>query len=309
MEGSEPPAPPPYSIATVTWRSAEALGALVESMNSHLRSEPELVVVENVSGEDPSAIANGWRGASRTIVLTKAGGFGAAANRAVAECRGEVVVLLNPDTELIDGSLGELASRAARERGLIGPRLQNPDGTPQPSASGPPTGVWPWVGALVPGAFAPGFIQAKTEPWRLLKTTRVSWLTGACIAGQRELLLSLGPFDPAIELYAEDMDLGLRAGAAGIPSLFCPELCSVVHRGGASTSQVFEAQGQEAIKAHMRRSVLRRAYGARAERAAWRALRVNLGLRSLAKRDGSRERLALRATRAATATDLPPLDG
>ena len=59
------------------------------------------------------------------------------------------------------------------------------------------------------------------------------------MAAPRDALLALGPFDPAIHLYSEDMDLGLRAARAGIPSYFCPDVCRVIHRGGASTSIAF----------------------------------------------------------------------
>ncbi len=60
-----------------------------------------------------------------------------------------------------------------------------------------------------------------------------------------------------------------------------------------------------------RRSVVRRAFGARRERAAHAAFLLNLGLRSGAKRvvgrDAARDRQALRAAVRARATELPPL--
>ena len=65
-------------------------------------------------------------------------------------------------------------------------------------------------------------------------------------------------FDPAIHLYSEDMDVGLRAARAGIPSYFCPDVCRVIHRGGASASIAFPA-GASWLAAANRRAVVRRA--------------------------------------------------
>ena len=62
-------------------------------------------------------------------------GFGAANNAGVARARHDVTVLLNPDTELVDDSLHELAALARiHPRALHAPRLLEPDGSVQRSA-------------------------------------------------------------------------------------------------------------------------------------------------------------------------------
>ena len=287
---------PSYSIVVVTWQSAGHLGALVESLNARLEGEPELVVVDNASDDDPEPMARAWRGETRYMRLDANVGYGAGANAGVVAASGDAVVTLNPDTELIAGDLGRLAALALERNALVGPRLREPDGSAQPSADGPPTGVWPWLGALIPGAVAPRPLQARTEPWRLGAQTRVAWLVGACVAGPRPALLELGPFDPALEMYGEDLDLGLRAARAGIPSWFAPDLCELLHHGGASAGVRYGGR-PEALVALTRRAVVRRAYGAARERRAWLAQRLNLRLRIAAKRalgrDASRDRAAL----------------
>jgi GT2 family glycosyltransferase len=287
------------------------LEALVATMNRHLGSVPELVVVDNLSRDDPQRAAREYRGQVRFMPLERNVGFGAACNIGVEKASGSCVVMLNPDTELVDASLDELAAFAMGRQALAGPRLLNPDGSVQPSASGTPVGPWPWVGAIIPGRLQPPPVSRRAEPWRARRTVRVAWLTGACVAAPRKALLALGPFDPAIQLYAEDMDLGLRAARVGIPSYFCPDVCRVIHRGGASTSIAFP-QGAGRLAAGNRRAVVRRAYGARRERASWLAQRVNLRLRVAAKRalgrDASADRDALDATRTAdSAPNLPAL--
>jgi GT2 family glycosyltransferase len=296
------------SIVVVSWRSAASLPALTQSILGHLGSEPELVIVENGSGEDLTAIAASYPGRANVLELRDRAGFGAACNAGVAACTRPSTVLLNPDCELRDAGLTALARVAADRQALVGPRLVNSDGSPQPSASGSPAGLWPWLGALIPGRVQPGTIVAHTEPWRLDRPAEVGWLTGACIVAPRDVLVGLGPFDPAIELYGEDLDLCLRARARGVPSLFRPDLCSVAHVGGTSTSLAFDPVERARRVAVNRRAVLRRAFGARREARSWRALRLNLALRAAAKAmtgDGEQERIELAATRAAR--DVPVL--
>jgi GT2 family glycosyltransferase len=298
-----------YSIVVVTWHSAAMLEVLVTTMNRHLTSTPELVIVDNRSDDDPERTAREYEGEVRFIPLERNVGFGAASNIGVEGASGSVVVMLNPDTELVDSSLDELAAFALRRGALAGPRLLNSDGSDQPSASGEPVGPWPWLGALVPGRLQPPPLQRRTEPWRARRTVRVAWLTGACVAAPRDALLAMGPFDPAIHLYSEDMDLGLRSALAGIPSWFCPDLCRVIHHGRASSS-VELSHGVEPLAARNRRAVVRRVFGARRERAGWLAHRANLRLRVVAKTllglDVRSDRAALEGARSATSVpDLP----
>jgi GT2 family glycosyltransferase len=280
-------------------------------MNRCLQDDPELLVVDNASTDRVGEALARWRGPSRFIALTENVGFGAASNVGVAEAEGEVTVLLNPDTELLDDGLDRLAATAAELRALVGPRLLNTDGSVQPSASGPPVGAWPWVGALLPGTIQPDAVRAHTEPYRLERRLRVSWLTGACVAAPTALLRELGPFDTALHMFSEDVDLGLRAAAAGASSWFDPDSCRIVHHGQASSTLAYGSRdGYRPTAALNRRAAVRRAYGPRREWLAWRAMRLNLRLRLAAKtllgRATERDRAAVRAAvLARRAPELP----
>ena len=298
----------PYSIVVVTWQCALFLEVLVASMNRQLDGSQQLVVIDNASTDDAEAAARAWKGETVFLRLEANRGFGAAVNIGVERSLHPAVVMLNPDTELPDSSLDELAAAALELRALVGPRVLNPDGSIQPSASGPEVGVWPWLRAVLPGAITPAALLRFTEPYRVSVRTRVQWLTGACVAGPRDLLLALGPFDPAIHLYGEDLDLGLRAGVAGVPSYICPDVCRVLHHGGGSSGLV---AGNRREVMMTRRAVLRRAYGRRREAFGWCALVLNLGVRAAAKRllhlGSSRDRAALAdALRARGFPELPP---
>jgi len=299
---------PRTSIVVVTWRSAADLRRLIASLRLHLDHGIELVVVDNASGDGAEAELDPWPGARRFIALDRNLGYGGAVNRGIEAAAGEAILVLNADTEVVDASLEQLARWAHARRAIAGPLILTSDGSRQPSASGPPTGAWPWLGAVVSGRLQPPALRARTEPWRLERTVAVSWLGGACIAGPRDVLRSLGPFDPAIHLYGEDMDLGLRAARAGVDSYFCPDVARLIHHARGSSSQLLPAGPWDLI-ARNRRAVLRRQFGARRERSSQAALLLNLGLRvaskGLLRRDASRERAALRASLGARA--VPPL--
>jgi N-acetylglucosaminyl-diphospho-decaprenol L-rhamnosyltransferase len=301
-----------YSLVVVTYECAPHLRALVASMNAHLDGAQELVVIDNGSSDDPQRAAQGWKGRLEFCDLRRNAGFGVASNVGVARASEPVTILLNPDTELLEGGLDRLAAAATELGGLVGPRVLNPDGSTQPSASGPEVGAWPWLRALLPAALSPPALRVRTEPYRLERRVAVTWLTGACIAAPTALLHRLGPFDEALHMYGEDIDLGLRARAAGVGVWFDPRAAALVHHGqGSSVLAYGTREGWRADATVNWRAALRRAYGPRAERRAWRALRVNLGLRLATKRAlgraTDRDHAALAAARAAT--DVPALPG
>ena len=248
------------SLVVVTWNSANELGPLLASVTEHLRAEHEVVVVDNASSDATAEVAERWDGPLRLIRNDHNAGFGAANNQGIRAARHDAVVLLNPDTLLVDGSLAALGARALREQALCGPRLLNPDGTVQPSASAPPAGWQDTLRVVLPGAAMPAPLARRCEPWRSDRDVEVGWLTGACIAAPREVLLALGPFDEDIHLYSEDLDVAIRARRAGVRNLFVPTVARVIHLGDRSSSQAFADAGL-AASARNRRVVLERRYG------------------------------------------------
>ncbi|MFP5287560.1 MAG: glycosyltransferase family 2 protein, partial [Thermoanaerobaculia bacterium] len=65
----------------------------------------------------------------------------------------------------------------------------------------------------------------------------VPWVKGAALGVRREAFEAVGGFDETYFLYAEEMDLCWRMGAAGWEIRFTPE-AEVVHEEGASTGRL-----------------------------------------------------------------------
>lgn len=285
------------ALVTVTFNSAPELRRLAASVERHLPGA-RLVVVDSAS-EDDSVDAARQAGAE-VIPLGDNRGFGYAANAGVAVVDEPVTVLVNPDVELVDSSLADLARHADPGR-LLAPRLLNADGSPQDSVHPEPASAATALYAVLPGPALPGPLRRLVEPWRSRVPRRVAWATAACLVAATETLKRLGPFDESIFLYAEDLELGLRARDAGVETWFHPE-ARVVHTGAHSTLRAFGGENHELL-AQQRRDVVERRLGparARLDDGVEMATFADRWLlRRLAGRDAATEAARFRARRAA----------
>ena len=240
----------PFSIVVVLHDSAGPLPALLASLG-RLPSPPQLIVVDTASSDEGPAVARA--AGAEVVVLGDNPGFGAANNVGVERAEHPVTVLVNPDCELLDGSLALLAARAAGG-GLWVPRLLNPDGSLQRSAYPLPGTVGALLPAVVHPPILPEPLLERVEPFRSERARSVGWAIAACVAAPTETLRRLGPFDPGQFMFYEDMDLCLRARAAGIPTVFEPAV-RIRHVGGHSTRPVYDGDPHDLL-AQRRRQVV-----------------------------------------------------
>jgi len=223
----------PFTVVVVLHDSAAELAALLRSIDAHVGERPQLVVVDTGTPDGGADRAAAW--GAEVVKRRDNPGFGAASNAGVERARHDVTVLLNPDCELIDGSLPALAAIAgAYPRALHAPRLLNADGSVQRSAHPLPGTVGALAGAVAHPPLLPRALRERLEPYRAERSRTVGWAIAACLASTTATLRELGPFDPVAHLFAEDMDLCLRARAAGMPTVLHPAL-RVRHSGGHAT--------------------------------------------------------------------------
>jgi N-acetylglucosaminyl-diphospho-decaprenol L-rhamnosyltransferase len=289
-----------FAIVTVTHNSETDLQRLLDSIARQLGDAPPPVVVADSGSDDGSATLAAERGA-RVVTLEENVGFGAGCNAGLALVDAEVTALLNPDVELLDNGLAELARRARTAKALLAPRLLNADGSVQDSAHPRPGRADDLVPALIPRPLLPPPLRRRYEPWRSERVTRVGWAVGACLVARTGLLRSLGPFDPDAFLFYEDMELCLAAARAGVPTELHPDI-ALRHVGGTSTRRGLDAGEDLELRATRRREVVVREGRRRlaiddAAQATTFALRG--AARALARRGGGYERRQLLALRAA----------
>ena len=281
-----------FTALVVVHDSERHVAALLRSIERHLADEPPQVVVVDSGSRDDGADVARAHGAT-VVALDGNPGFGAANNAGLARAEHPVTVLLNPDCELVDGSLAALAARAAAHGALLAPRLLNADGTLQRSAHPLPGTAAALVPALWPPRAMPRPLRERFEPWRAAAPRRVGWAIAACVAARTDLLRRLGPFDPAAFLFYEDLELCLRARAAGVPTELRPE-ARVVHHGGHATGPALGDRAFE-MQARRRREVIAERLGARALALDDAALALTFGARALAGRRRDRNLAELRS--------------
>ena len=286
----------PFTVVVVLHDSAGPLPALLSSLTAHLPEPPQLVVVDTGSRDTGPELAR--EHGAELVSLPDNPGFGAANNAGLARAEHPVSVLLNPDCELLDGSLARLAALAGTAPpALHVPRLLNPDGTVQRSAHPLPGTPGALLPALVHPPLLPRALRERAEPWRAETPHTIGWAIAACLAAPTATLRALGPFDPAHFLFHEDLYLCLRARAAGVPTVLHPDL-RVRHLGGHATRAAFAGEPHE-LHARTRRGVVQRRCGRGARRlddaAQLLTYATRAGARAALRREAGRERAQLAA--------------
>ena len=276
------------SVVTVLHDSAAHVAALLDSLRRHR--------VERRSSRSTPArptTARRWPRAARRRRWSTLGATRASARPTTpaSSARGTTVtVLLNPDCELLDDALRRLAALAAPARRPARARAcSTPTARVQRSAHPlPGTRRRAAPGAGATRRVLPRALRERVEPWRSSARGRSGWAIAACVAARTATLRELGPFDPAQFLFYEDLDLCLRARAAGVPTVLAPGDRGPARRRPRHRAAPTAASRTRCSRAR-RREVVRRERSAAAALAPRRA-RAGADLRARARWPADRGR-------------------
>ncbi len=155
--------------------------------------------------------------------------YSAINNYAVAQCSGDIVVLLNNDIEIVDGQWLETMVRIAVQPGVgaVGAKLHYPDGRVQHA------GVVLGVGGVAAHAFAGRGREDADDYGRTLVTQRYSAVTAACLAVRRAVYLSVGGLDETLAVAFNDVDFCLRLRARGLFNAWTPHAQAYHHESAS----------------------------------------------------------------------------
>ncbi len=199
----------------------------------------ESIVVDNASRDGDVGTLLDEFPSLRLIRRAANGGFAVGANAGIRAARAATVLLLNPDARLHRGAAAIMRGylRAHPDTGIVGPRIENPDGTLQLSCRRFPTA---WAGLfnrystltrLLPrNRYSSDYLMTD---WDHASTRSVDWVSGAAMMLSRPALEQTGLFDEGYFFAIEDVDLCRRMHAAGLDVVYLPDAVAE-HRIGAS---------------------------------------------------------------------------
>ena len=228
-----PPAiPPRVSVLIPTRDQPELLQACLTGLLERT-AYPEIEVLIADNGSRSAAAHHLFRRLSRDTRVTVETidlpfNWSALNNRLASRATGDVLVLMNDDIDVIGPDwLDEVVRQLARPGvGIVGARLLYRDGSLQ-------------HGGIVLNALGATHVLRSArdeEPGymgQLVLTRDLSAVTGACLAVRREVWEAIGGADESFPQTCNDLDLCLRARAAGHRVVWTPHAL-LMHADGAS---------------------------------------------------------------------------
>lgn len=219
---------PDLSIIIVNYRSEQYLESCVASLFKYVQGVSfEIIVVNNDEHETLEGFVRKFPEVQK-INLQKNIGFGAAHNLGAKKARAEFLLLLNPDTEMIDDKTDLILGKFRKNKkiGIIGPRLVTTERKTQQWCTGQDVTLT----RIIKNNF--GLIESK-KIWESQQEIFVDWVSGTAMFVAKETFEKVGGFDEKFFMYLEDVDLCRRMRAGGFQVLFCP-MVSILHKGGKS---------------------------------------------------------------------------
>src|ERR1700739_253952 len=228
---------PRVSVVIVTYRSTKELPACMESLLQ--QSIPiEILLVDNASPDStPQMVTEYAERVDNVYAILNRENLGLAAgnNCALGRCRGEYVLMLNPDTVLPADSLELMITflDAHQDVGVLGPKCVYEDGTPHVSFHR----NWRIYHALAWRILPYRLIRRLYDRFSPDESQDVLFVSGACLLMRRHIFEEIGGYDPEYFLTVEDaVDLCIRANRTGYRTVFFSE-AQVLHYTGRSATQ------------------------------------------------------------------------
>lgn len=245
------------SIIIVNWNSAEYLDRCLASLGPVPDpADREMIVIDNASHDGSGRLIDEKYPHVQFIQNEINQGFGQANNTAAREATGDLLLFLNPDTEMRPGSLDNLLAHFADlpNAGAVGGRLYNTDGSLQTSCVQRfPTVLNQAVNLELLRTRFPGLSIWGIAPLygATSKPAQVEMVSGACLAIAWSTFVRIGGFREDLFLYAEDLDLCYRLARAGFNNYYIPTV-ELTHHGGKSTGGKSTLPVRESVQVFLR---------------------------------------------------------
>jgi GT2 family glycosyltransferase len=241
---------PTVEALIVSYNTRALLAECLASLEAHLptgRSQTRVAVYDNASTDGSADMVANRFPDVRLVRSAENVGFARANNLLVSSSVAEYVLLLNPDTVLVEDLVTPLLRVLVSDPRIVvvGPRLVFPDGAIQTSSE-----HFPGLAVEVARLLHRTRLARVTRPWfdaearlrrarqleliheRTARDTDFLWAT--CWLMRRDEAPRGVLFDPTFVTYDEDLDFCRRQRERGRRVVYVPEV-TLVHVGGQSS--------------------------------------------------------------------------
>ncbi|MGI8882339.1 MAG: glycosyltransferase [Jatrophihabitans sp.] len=217
-------------LILVSYHSADQIAALLACLPSDLA----IAVVDNASGADGAAAIVEQRANARYVDSGGGKGYAKAANLGARTSTADYLVFGNPDSRPTATVLGDLVNQLRLDSSCASVSAVTVDEHGRIELG---VGGWePTLRRTLVHAFGLHKLYPAAGIWFPPEPGQVverEWVSGACMAVNRERFVALGGFDEMYFVYNEDMAFGRQVRAAGLRQVLRGDL-TVPHLGGGS---------------------------------------------------------------------------
>ena len=270
------------AVIVVSTNEAHWLRRCLPSVYEHAGEiELDVVVADNCSTDGTRELVESEFSPARVVQCVNRG-FAHANNCALRTVDARWILFLNPDTEILDGTLAGLLERVGARPtvGAVAVRQVTPDGQLYPTIRRFSTATRWFFEAIGSERFpfkASWLGERELDMSLYEQDVECDWTSGSFLLVRREALQSAGFMDERFFLFCDESDLCLRIKQAGWEVRHVPDLTILHHAGKAGWSPKLEGQA-----AYARRLYLQKHFSPPHRVAATAALALGYGLRSVA---------------------------
>jgi len=230
-------------VIIVNFNAGETLTRCVQSVLS-AREKLNITVFDNASADGSAAQVQSLFGRLENVEIfcnDENIGFARAVNAAAGMGNEELLLILNPDCELLPGALGYLKQALENDpdAALAGPTVVDRTGVIQKGTlrhfPDPWNSLVTLTGLWRLGRWFPAFKGVNRHHSDLPENNSMAEaVSGACMLVRRQAFESAGNMDEAYGLHCEDLDLMYRLQQQGNHCIFVPA-ARVFHQQGVSS--------------------------------------------------------------------------
>ena len=218
------------SIVIVEYHCIDEIMHCVASIKKHLQLPYEIIVSSNSCYNQQEQEKIDQTGSNlRWLFNERNGGFAYAMNEGLKVAKGDYLVIMNSDCNLVSGldSMIDFMDQHS-EIGAIGPQMRDLDGNIQDTARpyvSVPRYIWRQIKRVIGHK-----TSILNNDMNYNKVQTVDWLIGAFIMVSRKAYEATKGLDADLFMYAEDLDWCTRIRQYRLEVVYFPN-CSIIYKG------------------------------------------------------------------------------